>query len=126
MVADDRAHGDICSFADANRAAKNRGGIRSVTFGEIGSWFVVYDDGMWHYMNVPTGLKNKLEARDKRSDLKFVSLGPDGEWCLAAENGRMWWNQGTGESKLLENVDSISGRITYMTFGEGTYFVRYE
>jgi len=26
-----------------------------------------------------------------RTDLEFVSLGPNGEWMLAVRNGRMWW-----------------------------------
>ena len=65
------------------------GGVRSVAFGEgFDSHFLVFNDGWWDYDgDIPDGLHRLMDSRKFRSDLTCVSLGPDGEWFLRAQNG---------------------------------------
>ena len=50
--------------------------VRIVTFGEDwGTYFIVFEDGGWHYDgNIPDGLSNLLKQRDHSRDLHLVSL----------------------------------------------------
>ena len=100
--------------------------VKCIAFGEDwDSWFVVFTDGWWRCNDVPEGLSNKIEARDCRSDLDFVSLGPNGEWMLAVRNGRMWWGGLSDEG--YEAIDQVKDRITFADFGnDRSYFIRYE
>ena len=78
-------------------------------------------------MSGSPGLDNKIEARGKRGDLKCVSLGPNGEWYLAAANGRAWLGGYSNESLLESQIKNIYYRITFMDFGgNDTFIVRFE
>lgn len=101
--------------------------VRSVAFGEeYETWFVVYADGYWKWAGmIPSGLKKVLDDRQKKSDLKHVSLGPDGEYFIAVANGRMWWGGMTDEA--LDRVRPYKDRLTFIDFGDsGRQFIRYE
>jgi accessory colonization factor AcfC len=103
---------------------------RCVAFGStFDTFFVVFNDGSWQYQGrgIPETLEEKLKDRKERADIVTVNLGPNGEWFLKAENGRMWWSGITQEldgvlSKILQN-----GYLHSMDFGEnGSYFVTYD
>jgi hypothetical protein len=72
-------------------------------------YFIVYTDGVWSYVDAPSGLKDKLEARKRASDLSCVSLGPDGEWFLYGKNGRAWWD---GTADMLGRRKQRSAWVT--------------
>ena len=101
--------------------------VASVAFGEdYHTWFIVYTDGYWEYNGyIPSGLDELLESRKNRTDLSFVTLGPDGEYCLKAQNGKMWW--GGISTAMSEKINQIGkDRLKFMDFGEDdTYFIRY-
>lgn len=99
--------------------------VATVAFGgSYDSYFVVFDDGFWQCSTIPSGLTDLLGRRNNRGDLKCVSLGPRGEYFLAAKNGRAWWNGLTSEG--MKRVASIKDRVQFMDFGDnGTYLVRY-
>merc|ERR1712151_1182239 len=105
---------------------KSKRDVCAITFGSnYDSFFIVYDDGSWQYHGlIPNGLENKLKERGERGDLTCVSLGPRGEWFLAAGNGRRWWG---GISEELNNaIAPIKDRISFMDFGvDGSFMVRY-
>ena len=71
-------------------------------------------------------LDKRQKKRDlKKSDLKHVSLGPDGQYCIAVANGRMWWGEMTDEA--LDQVRPYKDRLTFIDFGNsGRQFIRYE
>lgn len=103
---------------------------RSVAFGATyDTFFVVFNDGSWEYQgrSIPKSLEKKLRERDDAADLVICNLGPNGEWFLKAENGKMWW------SGISPELDSVLKKITRkgylhnMDFGEnGSYFVSYD
>jgi hypothetical protein len=105
--------------------------VATVAFGdEWDSYFVVTKGGGYGYQSVPTGLTDKIAAREQSmsksgGDLRSVSLGPGGEWCLEALNNRMWW--GGLSSEAYDELRSIKDRVTFMDFGDDdSYFLRYE
>lgn len=102
--------------------------VSSVAFGEsCSSYFVVFQDGSYEYTPeyVPEALCNLIESRSRRADVKYVSLGPEGEWFLSAKNGRMWW--GGISVKCSNAIRPIKGRISSLHFGgDGMYFIRFE
>lgn len=101
--------------------------VRSVAFGEdYDTWFVVYSDGYWKWNGeIPSGLCKVLTDRDKKSDLKHVSLGPEGQYYISVANGRAWWG-GTGDENL-ELIRRYKSSLTFMDFGrDDRLFIRYE
>ena len=100
--------------------------VQSVAFGsDFESHFIVFSDGWWSYNNVPLALVAKIGARDRRSDLACVSLGPDGEWYMKANNGKSWW--GGVSDRCSNEIKSIKDRIKFMDFGDDdSYLIRYE
>ena len=75
---------------------------------------------------MPDALEAKIEARKKRGDLDLVTLGPDGEWFLAAKNGRAWW--GGTCNDVLESIRNDIGvnNVQSIYFGDdNAYFVRH-
>eukprot|EP00978_Attheya_sp_CCMP212_P031231 scaffold117391_cov55-Attheya_sp.AAC.1 len=101
--------------------------VKSIAFGEDDEdYFVVFEDGGYKYVGCPSGLQSKIEARECRGDLEKVTLGPNGEWGLWAQNGRAWWgNVGTDMSDLISSVEQ-KDEITDLLFGnDGYYFLRY-
>ena len=76
--------------------------IASVAFGEYwDSNFIVFEDGSWAYQNIPNGLVDVIKRRQERCDLSCVSLAPDGEYYMSAQNGRAWWGGNFKESRAL-------------------------
>ena len=109
------------------RDGTSKGGIKSIAFGMTDSWFIVYGDGGWCNLSNCSGLDNKIGARQKRGDLKCVSLGPNGEWFMAAKNGRSWWGGYSDASQLPEQIKNVKDKITFMDFADGdTFIARYE
>lgn len=96
-----------------------------LAFGRVhNSYCVLWSDGTWSWCNVPAKLENVLgyKGRDKSAP-KFVSLGPNGEYFVRLENGKMWWGNFDDES-IYDN--DMSDRITSIHFGaDGTYIARY-
>eukprot|EP00965_Chrysotila_dentata_P187778 6172344-Pleurochrysis_carterae.AAC.2 len=119
--------GDGKSFDEAVFDGESNGGIRSVAFGKPGSWFIVYGNGSWSNLSNCLGLNNKIKARHRRADLTCVSLGPNGEWFLAAKNRRKWWGGYSNASDLPMQIESLKGRIKFTDFADDDAFiVRYE
>eukprot|EP00934_Nitzschia_sp_Nitz4_P008103 Nitzschia sp. Nitz4//scaffold159_size51929//50516//51733//NITZ4_006889-RA/size51929-processed-gene-0.23-mRNA-1//-1//CDS//3329537604//8093//frame0 len=96
---------------------ENKRTVKSVAFGENwDTYFVVYTDGYWKWGgNIPNGLLKLLASRSRKSDLSCVSLGPEGEWFLSANNGRMWW--GGLSTSNSNHIAKYRDRITFMDFG---------
>jgi len=105
---------------------KSKREIRTIAFGSsYETFFIVFDNGSWQFDGlIPPGLENKLSERCDRGDLTCVSLGPIGEWFLAAKNGNRWWG---GVSEELNNaITPIRDRISFIDFGiDGSFMVRY-
>ena len=103
---------------------------RSVAFGATyDTFFVVFNDGSWEYQgrSVPKSLEKKLRERDDAADLVICNLGPNGEWFLKAENGKMWWSGITPELDTVLKKITKTGYLHNMDFGEnGSYFVSYD
>lgn len=96
--------------------------VATVAFGEsFDSYFVVFEDGYWQYSGIPSALSDLLERRKRLSDLKCVSLGPNGEYFISAKNGRAWW--GGLPNNAFKTASSIKGRIKFMDFGANDAFL---
>ena len=111
--------------------AKEKGGVATLAFGSNDSFFIVYNNGGWrHSGDIPNGLRELLQTRDKKGDLKCVSLGSGGAYFLRAKNGRMWWGGASG--KTLAKIRQVKDRIKFIDFGTydqdeemDDYIVRY-
>eukprot|EP00531_Pseudo-nitzschia_arenysensis_P014829 CAMPEP_0116133670 /NCGR_PEP_ID=MMETSP0329-20121206/10231_1 /TAXON_ID=697910 /ORGANISM="Pseudo-nitzschia arenysensis, Strain B593" /LENGTH=637 /DNA_ID=CAMNT_0003628319 /DNA_START=152 /DNA_END=2065 /DNA_ORIENTATION=+ len=103
---------------------------RSVAFGATyDTFFVVFNDGSWEYQgrSVPKSLEKKLRDRDDAADLVICNLGPNGEWFLKVESGKMWWSGITPELDVVLKKITKTGYLHNMDFGEnGSYFVSYD
>ncbi|VEU44538.1 unnamed protein product [Pseudo-nitzschia multistriata] len=103
---------------------------RSVAFGATyDTFFIVFHDGSWQYQgrSIPKSLEDKLATRDDADDLVVCNLGPNGEWFLKAENGKMWWSGITPELDSVLKKITAKGYLHNMDFGEnGSYFVSYD
>lgn len=104
---------------------------RSVAFANTwDSFFVVFHNGEWRYAgrSIPDGLKEKLIERKERADLVCVNLGPNGEWFLKAENGRMWWGGVHKDTdKAIMDLLDDGHSLHMLDFGDdGSYFVSYD
>ena len=98
--------------------------VKTVAFGiDWDSYFVVYTDGYWSYINVPCELMDIMEKRQNKSDLECVSLGPNGEYFLSAKNGRTWWGGMTTENMGIAKRKKDG--IKFMDFGDNMFFARY-
>ena len=97
--------------------------IKSIAFGEdFEDVFIVYTNGGYNYWGCPAGLTDKINARGRRADLQHVSLGPNGEWFLKAQNGKCWL--GGTSVELRETFRSKN--VTNVFFGDDwSYLVRY-
>ena len=63
-----------------------------------------------------------LERRgSNKSDLAYVSLGPNGEYYTSATNGNAWWGGTTDET--LAELNEIRDRITYLDFADHDAFL---
>ncbi|EJK69390.1 hypothetical protein THAOC_09363 [Thalassiosira oceanica] len=94
--------------------------VKSVAFGEEwDSYFVVYTDGGYAYQSVPSELVKLIKKRIK-ADLSCVSLGPDGEYYVGAEDGRAWW--GGMHADNLSIAGKVKDRIKFMDFGDDDSF----
>ena len=104
----------------------SRDGVRIVAFGkDFDTYFIVYTCGHWTYEGrIPAGLVDLLKRRDHVGDLHHVSLGPSGEWYLAATNGKAWW--GGVPDDFGHFVKDVKNSIEFIDFGEGgSYIIRY-
>jgi hypothetical protein len=103
---------------------------RSVGFGSTyDTFFIIFHDGSWQYQGrgIPKSLEDKLVERKNRADLLYCNLGPNGEWFLKAENGKMWWSGITHELDLVLKKIMSTGYLHNMDFGEnGSYFISYD
>ena len=103
---------------------------RSVGFGSTyDTFFTIFYDGSWQYQGrgIPKSLEKKLVERKNRADLLYCNLGPNGEWFLKAENGKMWWSGITQELDLVLKKIMSTGFLHNMDFGEnGSYFISYD
>ncbi|KAL7483428.1 hypothetical protein ACHAW6_009073 [Cyclotella cf. meneghiniana] len=107
--------------------------VASIAFGnKYEDFFLVRNDGSWEYNgDLPRSLEQLLQDRRGRGDLKWVSLGPNQEWCLKANNGRIWWG---GVSKEVdehltgiliedeENASACCHDLKFIDFGEDDTF----
>ncbi|KAL7554331.1 hypothetical protein ACHAWF_017771 [Thalassiosira exigua] len=102
-------------------------GVKSVAFGEdYEDYFVVFEDGWYQYSGCSADLQKLLNDRGCRSDLEKVTLGPNGEWCLWAKNGKYWW--GGVDTNVSDEITSSQRNrtITDLLFGDdGYYFIRH-
>lgn len=120
--------GDQADGHPSNDGAANL--PRSVAFGATyDTFFVVFNDGSWEYQgrSIPKSLEKKLRERDNAADIVICNLGPNGEWFLKAESGKMWWSGITPELDMVLKKITKTGYLHNMDFGEnGSYFVSYD
>ena len=115
---------------DRDRGKRGEVTVVSVAFGkELDDWFVVRSDGSWEANgSLPQGLEDLLKNRKGRGDLLWVALGVSSdEWCLAAMNGRIWWEGVSNEAdEALARVLAEDGEneLKYIDFGaDDTFFL---
>ena len=110
-----------------NKGGKNQVPIVSLAFGKkLDDYFIVRSNGTWEcHGQMPPGLERLLSDREDRADLLWVALGVNGEWCVRAKNGTLWWGDVSEEAdELLSNIAAGKNEVTYIDFGVGdTYFV---
>ena len=100
--------------------------VASVAFGEDwDTWFIVFTDGYWGCNgHVPSALTDVIKSRNCRADLEFVSLGPNGEYCMVAQNGSRWW-RGSSEA-FSKDTCGLENRVRRIYFGaNSSYVTRY-
>jgi len=119
------------SRQNAQTITGNHGQPRSVSFGSTyDTFFVVHNDGSWEYQGrgIPAELEDKLADRLDRSDIVCVTLGPNKEWFLKAENGRMWWGGISSElDTLVQDLLESDRYLDFMCFGDdGSFFLSYD
>jgi len=101
-------------------------GIASIAFGERwDSYAIVFRDGSYSYYDIPEALNDLLIIdRQGRTDLSCISLGPTGEYFVAAKNGETWWG-GIGTS-ATEQLEKYRDRIKFIDFStHDEYVMRY-
>ena len=93
-------------------------------FGED-SYFVLFENGGYTWNNVPSALERVLSYKGRnRSAPKFVSLGPNGEYFIRLENGRMWW--GGMDDDGMKDTRKLGNKLKSLYFGDRySWFARY-
>jgi hypothetical protein len=101
---------------------EQNGSVTRVAFGRHWNSFVIlFDNGTFRSNNIPTELEVQLSKREE-SHATEVYLGPNGEWFLAREDGKVSWMAKSCESVAKE----LGSSITDMIFGSsGTFIIRY-
>ena len=100
--------------------------VDCLAFGEdLDSYFVLFENGRHQWKNVPSAVDRVLSYRGRnRSAPKFVSLGPNGEYFIRLENGRMWWG---GMSDVgNKRTRKLGNELKSLYFGDRySWFARY-
>jgi hypothetical protein len=96
--------------------------VARVAFGRHWNSFVIlFNNGTFHYNNIPTELEAQLRRKED-GPLAEIYLGPNGEWFLAREDGKVSWMARSCEIVAKE----LGLNITDMLFGSnGTFIIRY-
>lgn len=131
-----RALTQILKKVYGHHQRKQKGGKRSnppvsvvsVSFGKkLDDLFVVLSNGAWEaHGEIPRGLEDLMKDRNDRADLLWASIGVNGEWCVKANNGNIWWGNVTKEAD--EALTEIPGQdLMFIDFGiDGSYFLLYK
>lgn len=85
-------------------------------------------DGSWEsHGNLPLGLESLMNDRQNEADLKWCSIGPNGQWCVKAKNNRVWWDALPKEADdSLTEFMAEDGQVElcFLDFGvDSTYFL---
>ena len=100
--------------------------VDCLAFGEdLDSYFVLFENGRHQWKNVPSAVDRVLSYRGRnKSAPKFVSLGPNGEYFIRLENGRMWWG---GMSDVgNKRTRKLGNELKSLYFGDHySWFARY-
>ncbi|CAF4630189.1 unnamed protein product, partial [Didymodactylos carnosus] len=97
---------------------------RSVTHVALyeSSYFILFDDDYWISSDLPTRLSTKLDNLGSHVD--FVSLGPNDQWFLKMQNGRVYYDI---EKNLEDKLDKSSHDPRRIWFtGDDGHIVQYE
>lgn len=115
---------------DRNRGRRGDAvGVASVAFGrDLDDFFVVRSNGSWEaHGSLPSGLEDLMNDRKDRADLLWVAMGVNGEWCVKAKNGVVWWGGCSEEAdEALAEVlcEDSENELQYIDFGpDDTYFL---
>ena len=98
--------------------------VRSVAFGRrYSSYFIVYEDGGYLYKNMPSGLDDFVENKNRgRCNLKCVSLGPDDQYYIKTETHSYW----SASESTVKKIKKYRDRLTFIDFGsDDAYLIRY-
>ena len=88
----------------------------------LDSFFVLFKNGRYEWSCV---VDRVLSYRGRnRSAPKFVSLGPNGEYFIRLEDGRMWWG---GMSDVgNKRTRKLGNELKSLSFGDHySWFARY-
>eukprot|EP00392_Amoebophrya_sp_AT5.2_P015729 g15945.t1 len=120
-----------------NAAPQQQTKITCVAFGKSYETFVaLFSDGAFEVggSDLPKQLKEKLFHQSQSSaknggngsGVKWVSLGPSGEWFLEFADNELWW--GDVREHLIEQFsDYKASKVRRIYFGDnGAYCVRYQ
>ena len=99
--------------------------VKSVAFGKYwDSYFIVFDDGYWICNNIPNSLCDLVRRNKCCDNLRCVSLGPNGEYYVSANNGHSWW--GGSAKDQMNAINKYRDRIEFIDFGDNyTHILRY-
>ena len=112
---------DLSDAIDENSSLVNY-----MAFGEdYDSYFVMFENREYTWNNVPSAVDRVLSYKGRnRSALKFVSLGPNGEYFIRLENGRMWW--GGMDDDGMKAIRKLGNKLKSLYFGDDySWFARY-
>lgn len=122
---------------EIDKRRRSPSSITSIAFGKrFDDFFLVRNDGSWECNgDMPRSLDKLLEDRGDRADLEWVALGPNGEWCLKAQNEKIWWGGVSEEaddhlSRVLIEEDEekeMTNDLKFVDFGvNGAFFLLYQ
>jgi hypothetical protein len=96
--------------------------VQRVAFGRHwNSFFILFDDGTYHYQNIPVELQNLLQKSENLNKIQEIYLGPEGEWFISGQN----MSQAYRAASCNEVAKELEG-ISDIIFGShGTYLIRY-
>lgn len=107
--------------------SRSSSSIMSVAFGASwDSFCIVFEDGGFCYQGLPHELHQLITSRGSKTDLACVSLGPNGEYFIRANDGKGWWGgMSRGNLRDIKRKQG-SGVVKFIDFGDcGTYICRY-
>ena len=104
--------------------------VELLAFASDEGWYVLWEDGCSEWYNLPRGLHNVLNGRQKSlPPVEELSIGPNDEWFVRFLDGK--WKTGNLSEEVSVTLETCRRRwdIMSISFGQdpyiGGYAIRY-